>query len=62
MNIFGFLKDVSREMKKVSWPKGPELFSYTVTVVFTVAFMAVYFGVVDLGISQLLNKLPFLNN
>lgn len=49
-------------MKKVSWPKGPELISYTVTVVVTVAFMAVFFGVVDLGISQLLNKLPFLNN
>lgn len=60
--MFSFFKDVSREMKKVSWPKGPELISYTVTVVVTVAFMAVFFGVVDLGISQLLNKLPFLNN
>lgn len=62
VKIFSFLKDVSREMKKVTWPKGPELVSYTVTVVVTVAFMAVFFGVVDLGISQLLNKLPFLNN
>lgn len=60
--MFSFFKDVSREMKKVSWPKGPELVSYTVTVVVTVAFMAVFFGAVDLGISQLLNKLPFLNN
>lgn len=60
--MFSFLKDVSREMKKVSWPKGPELVSYTITVVLTVAFVAVFFGVVDLGISQLLNKLPFLNN
>lgn len=49
-------------MKKVSWPKGPELRAYTVTVVLTVAFVAVFFGVVDLGITQLLNKLPFLNN
>lgn len=62
MNIFKFLKDVSREMRKVSWPKGPELFSYTVTVVVTVAFVAIFFAVVDIGISQILNKLPFLNN
>lgn len=62
MNIFGFFKDVSREMRKVSWPKGPELMGYTVTVVLTVAFVAVFFGVVDLGITQMLNKLPFLNN
>lgn len=59
---FTFLKDVSREMKKVSWPKGKELVSYTVTVVATVAFVAVFFAVVDLGISQLLNSLPFVNN
>ena len=62
MNIFKFIKDVSREMKKVSWPKGPELVSYTITVIATVAFVAVFFSVVDLGISQLLNNLPFVNN
>ena len=52
-----FLKDVSREMKKVSWPKGKELTSYTITVVATVAFMAVFFAVVDFVISQVLNRL-----
>jgi len=62
VNIFKFFKDVSREMRKVSWPKGSELFSYTVTVVVTVAFVAIFFAVIDVGISQLLNKLPFLNN
>lgn len=62
VNIFKFFKDVSREMKKVSWPKGPELVSYTVTVVATVAFVAIFFAVVDLGISQILNNVPFLNN
>ncbi|MBB6455202.1 preprotein translocase subunit SecE [Salirhabdus euzebyi] len=54
MNIMKFFKDVVREMKKVSWPKGKELFRYTVTVVSTVAFVAVFFAVVDLGISQFL--------
>ena len=62
MKIFQFLKDVSREMRKVTWPRGNELVSYTVTVVATVAFIAVFFFFVDLGISSLLNNLPFLNN
>ncbi|WP_010095794.1 preprotein translocase subunit SecE [Ornithinibacillus scapharcae] len=53
--MFKFLKNVSREMKKVSWPKGKELTSYTVVVVSTVVFMALFFGLVDLGISQFLN-------
>jgi preprotein translocase subunit SecE len=49
-----FLRDVVREMKKVSWPKKKELTRYTVTVVSTVAFVAVFFAVVDLGISSLI--------
>jgi len=52
-----FLKDVSREMRKVSWPKGKELVSYTITVIATVAFVAVFFAIVDLLISQVLNRL-----
>lgn len=62
MNIFKFFKDVSREMRKVTWPKGSELVSYTITVVATVAFVAIFFAVIDLGISQILNNMPFLNN
>jgi len=57
VNIVKFFKDVAREMRKVSWPKGPELVSYTVTVVLTVAFVAIFFAVIDLGITQLLNAL-----
>ncbi|WP_405098323.1 preprotein translocase subunit SecE [Oceanobacillus sp. FSL H7-0719] len=53
--MFKFLKNVSREMKKVSWPTGKELRSYTMIVLATVIFVAVFFFVVDLGISQLLN-------
>lgn len=62
INMFNFLKDVSREMRKVTWPKSSELVSYTITVVLTVAFVALFFAVIDLGITQLLNKMPFLNN
>lgn len=52
--MFKFFQNVSREMKKVSWPKGQELTRYTITVLGTVAFVAVFFAIVDLGISQIL--------
>lgn len=57
MNIFKFFRDVAREMRKVTWPKGQELVSYTITVVITVAFVAIFFAVIDLGITQILNAL-----
>lgn len=49
-----FLRNVVREMKKVSWPKRRELTRYTITVVSTVTFMAVFFAIVDLGFSELI--------
>ena len=52
--IFKFFGDVVREMKKVSWPKRKELVKYTVTVLSTVVFVAVFFSIVDLGISSLI--------
>ncbi|KHE71417.1 preprotein translocase subunit SecE [Halobacillus sp. BBL2006] len=52
--MFKFFKNVAREMRKVSWPKGRELTRYTITVLATVAFVAVFFAVVDLGISEVL--------
>jgi preprotein translocase subunit SecE len=55
MNLVAFFKNVSREMKKVSWPKGRELSKYTITVVSTVIFVTVFFAVIDLGITQILN-------
>jgi preprotein translocase subunit SecE len=48
-----FFSDVSKEMKRVSWPKRKELFRYTGVVLSTVIVMALFFWVVDLGISQL---------
>ena len=55
--MFKFLKNVSREMKKVTWPTGKELSSYTVTVITTVSFIAVFFAAVDAIISFFLNML-----
>ncbi|WP_026693307.1 preprotein translocase subunit SecE [Peribacillus kribbensis] len=52
--ISEFFRGVGREMKKVSWPNRKELTSYTVTVLSTIIFMALFFAVVDLGISKLI--------
>ncbi|MFJ7978488.1 preprotein translocase subunit SecE [Peribacillus sp. JNUCC 23] len=52
--ITEFFRGVAREMRKVSWPKRKELTRYTVVVLSTVVVMAVFFAVVDLGISELI--------
>ncbi|MDM5186566.1 preprotein translocase subunit SecE [Bacillus sp. DX4.1] len=54
MRLTNFFGDVSREMKKVSWPKKDELLRSTVTVIATVVFFALFFAVVDMGISSLI--------
>ncbi|MDO3680453.1 preprotein translocase subunit SecE [Paenibacillus ehimensis] len=53
-NTFSFFGDSWSELKKVKWPTRKELISYTLVVLFTVAFVTVYFYVLDLGISELL--------
>ncbi|WP_027964779.1 preprotein translocase subunit SecE [Halalkalibacillus halophilus] len=55
--MFRFLKDVNREMRKVTWPKSNELTRYTIIVIFTVIFVTVFFTIVDLGITQVLDLL-----
>ncbi|WOV84126.1 preprotein translocase subunit SecE [Sporosarcina jeotgali] len=52
--ITSFFKNVVTEMRKVSWPKRKELTRYTIVVLSTVVFMAVYFGLVDLGLSRVM--------
>ncbi|MDQ0163555.1 preprotein translocase subunit SecE [Bacillus alveayuensis] len=52
--LIKFFRDVAKEMKRVSWPKGKELTRYTITVITTVAFLSIFFAVIDLGISELI--------
>ncbi|WP_277583955.1 preprotein translocase subunit SecE [Psychrobacillus antarcticus] len=52
-NVGGFFKNVMSEMRKVSWPRRKELTKYTVIVIATVVAAAIFFTVVDLGISEL---------
>ncbi|WP_182102505.1 preprotein translocase subunit SecE [Niallia taxi] len=55
--LISFFKDVSKEMRKVSWPKRKELYRYTVTVLLTVVFFAIFFAVIDLGISYVIRTI-----
>jgi preprotein translocase subunit SecE len=52
--ITKFFSDIGREMRKVSWPKRKELTRYTITVLSTVIFFALFFEVIDFGISKLI--------
>ena len=49
-----FFKDMSSELKKISWPDKKEWLTSTVVVLVFVAFMAVVTGLVDLGLSSLM--------
>ncbi|WP_216831097.1 preprotein translocase subunit SecE [Alkalihalobacterium elongatum] len=53
-SIFKFLREVMAELKRVTWPTRKELTRYTLVVLGTVAFISVFFAIVDLGISSLL--------
>jgi preprotein translocase subunit SecE len=52
--ITQFFREVVREIRKVSWPKRKELIRYTITVLSTVTFVALFFAVLDYGISELI--------
>jgi len=53
-SVVSFFADSWSELKKVRWPGRKEMTSYTLVVVFTVAFVTIYFALLDLGISEVL--------
>ncbi|SDX91671.1 preprotein translocase subunit SecE [Paenibacillus sp. CF384] len=52
-STFSFFTDSFAELKKVRWPSRKELTSYTLVVFFTIIAVTVYFWVLDIGISAL---------
>ncbi|AZN38441.1 MULTISPECIES: preprotein translocase subunit SecE [Paenibacillus] len=52
-STFSFLTDSFAELKKVRWPSRKELTSYTLVVFFTIVAVTIYFWVLDIGISAL---------
>jgi len=55
--IMGFYKEVRTEMKKVTSPSRKEVQATTAVVIITVFLFAFYFWVVDLAISNSLDRL-----
>lgn len=54
MKLVGFMREVGRELKRVSWPTGKELTRYTIVTLVTITFMAIFFALVDAGLSELI--------
>ncbi|GBD27241.1 Protein translocase subunit SecE [bacterium HR30] len=52
-----FLTEVQAELAKVHWPSRKETYAATVVVIMVSLIVAVYLGVVDLGISSLIQAL-----
>ncbi|ANY67032.1 preprotein translocase subunit SecE [Paenibacillus algorifonticola] len=50
---FGFFADSWAELKKVRWPNRKELTSYSIVVVLTITAVTIYFWLLDIGISSL---------
>ncbi|MGM0366579.1 MAG: preprotein translocase subunit SecE [Actinomycetota bacterium] len=55
--IAKFLKDVVRELKKVTWPTRKALLSYTAVVIVTILIFAVILGLFDFLFLQLVDLL-----
>ena len=49
-----FLEDVRVELKKVHWPLRKEVIASTIVVVFLVIFASLFFGVVDISLSKII--------
>ena len=49
----GFFSDVMSELKKVRWPNRKELTSYTIVVMVTIIAVTIYFWLLDIGISSI---------
>jgi len=54
VSMFAFFADSWSELKKVRWPTRKELISYTIVVLSTVTFVTLYFYVIDMGLSELI--------
>ncbi len=52
--IIGFVNDVVKEMKKVTWPTKDELKESTGVVIVVCLLIAAFTYVIDLGVSQIL--------
>ena len=52
--ILQFLKEVRSELVKVSWPTRQEVVTSTLVILVLTAFLTVYVGIIELGLSKIL--------
>ncbi len=55
-----YLREVRAELRKVVWPSRKELVTYTLVVLVTVGIAALFLGVVDIVVSELLTLIGAL--
>ena len=55
-----FLKDVRAELKKVTWPARPEVYSTTIVVIAATIFFGFYLFLMDVVFSWLIGKVQGL--
>ncbi|NWF91811.1 MAG: preprotein translocase subunit SecE [Syntrophaceae bacterium] len=52
-----FLREVKTELKKVTWPSRKDTLSGTAVVLLAVFIIALFLGIVDSGLSNLIKQL-----
>jgi preprotein translocase subunit SecE len=52
-----FLREVKTELKKVTWPARKDTLSGTLVVLVAVFIIAIFLGIVDAGLSNLIKEL-----
>nr|WP_216626830.1 MULTISPECIES: preprotein translocase subunit SecE [Paenibacillus] len=55
--MFSFFTESWSELKKVRWPSRKELKNYTLIVLGTIVVIALYFWVLDIGISAVIEAI-----
>lgn len=54
LRIGRYFREVRAELRKVAWPNRKELTNNTGIVIFVVLLVAIFIGVVDVGVSNIL--------
>ena len=51
-----YVNEVQGEFNKITWPPQPEWVNGTISVVVVVALIATFLGIVDFGLSQMMQR------
>lgn len=57
INLGRFFKDVYAELQRVVWPSHEETYAFTVVVMITIVIVALWVGVLDLVMIQVMERL-----